>query len=154
MKSPFKYGFATCTLAYLLASLLAFVLFSTLFRGSYEPLVDIRGMLGFSTLGLSEFSWWNDLYYLAPTVPWITSSLVLAVLLYRIDGGLGRRLLFSGLSIFAYYSAMCLVFMLHGLILGWGDVAYHLIWLWPVFGFSVGVAASALVKKVFRPVAQ
>jgi len=150
MGRPFKYGFATCALAYLLASLLAFVLFSTLFRGSYEPLLDTRGMLGFLTLGLSEFSWWNDFYYLAPTVPWITSSLVLAVLLYRIDGGSGRRLLFSGLSIFAYYSAMCLVFMLHGLIFGWGDVAYHLISLWPTFGFFVGVAASTVVEKVFR----
>ena len=43
MKKSFKYGFTTCTLAYLLVVIPLLVLFSTLFRGSYEPVVDIRG---------------------------------------------------------------------------------------------------------------
>jgi hypothetical protein len=73
------------------------------------------------------------------------------MLLYRSGGGYGRRLIFSGLSFFVYYFAMLLLFMVHGIFWGWGDVAYHLIWLWPIFGFFVGVAASTLVEKVFRP---
>lgn len=151
MKKSLRYGFTTCTLAYLLASVPVFVLFAALFRGLYEPLVDTRGMLYFLTLGLSDFSWWDNFYYLALIVPWIASSLALTLLVYRCDGGLGRRLLFSGLSIFVYYFAMWLTFMIHGLIFGWGDVAYYLIWLWPIFGFCVGIAASAIVEKAFRP---
>jgi hypothetical protein len=108
-------------------------------------------MLHFLTLGLSDFSWWDNFYYLALLVPLISSFLVLTMLLYRIGGGSGRRLMFSGLSIFLYYFAMWLAFMVHGLIVGWGDVDYALIWLWPILGFFVGVFASAIVEKVFRP---
>jgi len=149
MQRPFNHGLLTCAVAYFLALLLAFVLFSTLFRGSYESIVDTRGMLGFLTLGLSDFSWWNNFYYLALLVPWISSFLVLTMLLYRFGGGSGKRLIFSGLSIFVYYSAMWLVFMVYGIFFGWGDMAYDLIWLWPICGFLVGVAASAIVEKVF-----
>ena len=151
MQSPIKYSFVTCAVAYLLVSLLAFVLFSTLFHGAYESIIDNRGMLGFLTLGLSDFSWWGNCYYLALPVPWITSSLVLIVLLYGIGGRSTRRLIFSGLSIFVYYAAMWLVFMVYGIFFGWGDMAYDLIWLWPICGFFVGVAVSAIVEKVFRP---
>ena len=151
MKKSLKYGFTTCTLAYLLASVPVFVLFATLFRGLSEPIVDIRGMLHFLILGLSDFSLWDNFYYLAPIVPWIASSCVLALSIYRFDGGSGRRLIFSGLSIFIYYFAMWLAFMIHGLIFQWGDVAYDIIWLWPVFGFCTGIAASAIVEKVFGP---
>ena len=149
MKKSLRYSFITCTLGYLLASLLAFVLFSTLFHGSYESVVDTRGLLGFLTLGLSDFSWWDNFYYLALLVPWISSSLMLTMFLYRIGGGQARRLIFPGISISAYYFAMWLVFIVHGLITGWGDMAYNLLWLWPVLGFCAGITASAIVEKVF-----
>ncbi len=151
LKKSFKYGFVTCTFAYLLALVLGLVFFATLFRGLSEPIVDIKGMLGFLTLGLSDLSWWNNFYYLALLVPWISSFLVLTMLLYRIGGGSGKRLIFSGLSIFTYYFAMWLVFMIHSIIVGRGDVGYALIWLWPVLGFCVGISASAIVEKLFGP---
>ena len=151
MKRSFKYGFTTCTLAYLLASVPGFVLFATLSRGLSEPIVDARGMLYFLTLGLSDFSLWDNFYYLAPIVPWIASSCVLALSIYRFDGGSGRRVILSAFSIFVYYFAMYLVFMVHGVLFGWGDMAYNLIWLWPICGFGVGGAASAIVEIVVKP---
>jgi len=157
MKKSFKYGFTTCTLAYLLIVIPLLVLFATLFRGSYSPIVNVRGMLSFLTLMLSdflyyggEFSWWGDFYYLAPLVPWLASSCVLTLLIYRFNGGARRRVLFSGFSIFVYYFAMWLVFIIHGLIYGWGDIAYDLIWLWPLFGFGFGYAAATLVERIRR----
>lgn len=147
----FKYGCFTCAVAYILALLPAFVLFSTLFRGSYESVVDARGMLGFLTLGLSDFSCCDKFYYLTVLVPWITSSLVLALLHYHIGGRYGMRLILSGLSVFLYYFTMWLGLIISGIFLGWGDIAYDLIWLWPIGGFLTGVAASAIVEKVFRP---
>jgi len=111
-------------------------------------------MLDFLTLGLSAFSWWGNFYYLAQLVPWVASSLILAVLFYCFGNGLGRRFPFSGLSISLYYLVMWLTFMSEGYIIGWGDLAYNLIWLWPIVGFLVGIAASAIVEKVFSPRAE
>jgi len=71
MIKGFKYGFTTCTLAYLLIAISFLVLFATLFRGSQEPIVDIESTLSAFTLMLSEFSWWGDFYYLDILVPWL-----------------------------------------------------------------------------------
>jgi len=150
MKKSFKYSFTICTLAYLLVVIPLLVLFSTLFRGSYAPIVNVRGMLELLTLMLSEFPWWGDFYYLAFLVPWLASSCVLALLIYRFNGGARRRALFSGFSIFVYYFAMWLVILIYGLIYGWGDIAYDLIWLWPLFGFGFGYAAATIVERVRR----
>ena len=143
MKKSFKYGFTTCTLAYLLVAIPLLVLFATLFRGSY-------GMLSILTLMLSEFPWWGDFYYLAFLVPWLASSCVLALLIYRFNGGARRRVLFSGFSIFVYYFAMWLVIIIYGLIYGWGDIAYDLFWLWSLFGFGFGYAAATIVERIHR----
>lgn len=145
MKKSFKYGFTTCTLAYLLVVIPLLVLFATLFRVSYEPISSIL------TLMLSQFSWWGDFYYLAFLVPWLASSCVLTLLIYRFDGGGRKRALFSGFSMFIYYFAMWLVFLIHGLIYGWGDIAYDLIWLWPLCGFGLGYAAATIVERVLKP---
>ena len=150
MKKSFKYGFTTCTLAYLLVVIPLLVLCATLFRGSYAPIVNVRGMLELLTLMLSEFPWWGDFYYLAFLVPWLASSCVLTLLIYRFNGGARRRVLFSGFSIFVYYFAMWLVILIYGLIYGWGDIAYELIWLWPLFGFGFGYAAAIIVERVPR----
>jgi len=149
MGKTVRYAFFTCTLAYLLIVIPLLVLFATLFRGSYEPIVDIRGMLELLTLMLSGIL--GDFYYLAFLVPWLASSCVLTLLIYLFKGGARRRLLFSGFSIFVYYFAVCLVFLIHGLIYGWGDIAYGLIWLWPLFGFGFGYLAAAIVEKALKP---
>ena len=151
MKNSFKYGFTTCTLAYLLVVIPLLVLFSTLFRGSYAPIVNVRGMLELLTLMLSEFPWWGDFYYLAFLVPWLASSCVLTLLIYRFNGGARRRVLFSGFSIFVYYFAVWLFILIYSLIYGWGDIAYHLFWLWPLFGFGFGYAAATIVERVLKP---
>jgi hypothetical protein len=100
---------------------------------------------------LSDFPWWGNAYYLAFLIPWLASCGILAVLLHNFNGEVKKRKIFAGLSIFIYYFAMFLVFIIHGLIYGWGDIAYELIWLWSLGGFGVGVAAARLVERLFKP---
>jgi len=150
MKRALKYGFTTCTFAYFFAVIALLVLFATLFRGSYDPIVDIESMLSFLTLMLSEFSWWGDFYYLAFLIPWLTSCFVLTLFIYRLNGGARTRALFTGFSIFIYYFAMWLVFLVHGLLYGWGDIGYDIIWLWPVCSFGFGYAAAIIVEKALK----
>ena len=151
MGKAFKYGFTACTLAYLLGATTLLILFTTLFRGSYEFIVDIKGLLSTLTLMLSEFSWWGDFYYLTFLVPWLASSCMLTLLIYRSNEGARRRALFSGLGMFAYYFAMCLVFLIYGVLHGWGDITYDLIWIWPLFGFGFGYVAASIVERVLKP---
>ena len=150
MKQAFKYSIFTCTLAYFLIAIPIFIIFSTLFRGSYEPIVDAAGFLSFLTLMLSEFSWWGEFYYLAFLIPWLTSTCILALLISYFNKGLRSRTLLTGLSIFIYYFAMLLVFIIQGFISGWGDIAYNLIWIWLVGGFIFGYVAALVVEKVFK----
>ncbi|MFC2005243.1 hypothetical protein ACFLUY_03355 [Chloroflexota bacterium] len=76
---------------------------------------------------------------------------MLTLLVYRFNGGARRRSLFTGFGIFIYYFAMCLVFLIHGVIYGWGDIAYGLIWLWPLCGFGFGYVAASIVERVLKP---
>jgi hypothetical protein len=103
------------------------------------------------TLALSEFPWWGGYYYLSILVPWLGSSLLLVIMLYLFDKDAGRRRLLGGLSLFAYFFSMLLMFIVKGLISGWGDIAYYLMWLWPVGGFGLGYLAVFLVEKVHEP---
>ena len=150
IKQNFKYSFVTCTLAYFLIAIPIFILSATLFRGSYEPAIDIRAFMGFLTFMLSDFSWWGELYYLAFLVPWLTSICLLTLLMNRFNKGIRSRALLSGFSVFIYYFAMVLVFIVHGLIYGWGELAYDLIWIWPVGGFIFAYAAALMVEKGFK----
>jgi len=143
MKKSFKYGFTTCTLAYFLVAVSLFILETLWWRGlSAEPLIWVPSLMGVITLCLSEFSWWGDFYYLAPLVPWLASSCVLALLIYRFNGGARRRALFSGFSIFVYYFAMWLAYR--------GDAGHFVIFLWPLFGFGFGYAAATIVERIRR----
>lgn len=151
MKKSFKYPFFNCTVAYFLAAILPAVFSATWGRGLSEPIINARGMLSALTLMLSDFPWWGDFYYLAFLVPWLASSCMLTLLIYRFNGGARRRALFTGFSIFVYYFAMWLVFIIHSLIYGWGDIAYHLIWLWPLCGFGFGYAAATIVERISKP---
>ena len=150
MKIALKYGFTTCTFAYLLVVIALLVLFATVFRGSHETIVDIKSMLSFLTLMLSEFSWWGDYYYLAFLVPWLTSCFVLTLFLYRFDGGTRTRALFTGFSMFIYYFVTWLSFLIYGLLSEWGDIGYDIIWLWPVCSFGFGYLVSIIVERAFK----
>ena len=127
------------------------MLFATLFRGSQEPIVDIESTLSAFTLMLSEFSWWGDFYYLAFLVPWLASCCMLTFLVYRFNDGARKRALFAGFSILIYYCTVWLFFLVHGLTHGWGDIAYDLFWLWPLFGFGFGYVAATVVERVSKP---
>ena len=151
MKKALGYSFSSCTLAHLSSGILLLVFFATLLRGSYEPIVDIENMSSVLTLMLSEFSWWGDLYWLALPVPWLASCCLATVLIYCFRGGARRRALLVGFSIFAYYFAMWIVFVIHGLIYGWGDIAYDLIWLWLLCAFGFGYAAATIAERVLSP---
>jgi len=151
MGKIFKWAFFTCTLAYFLAAIPLAAFFATWGRGLSEPIINARGMLSALTLMLSDFPWWGDFYYLAFLMPWLASSCVLTLLIYLFNGGARRRALFTGFSIFVYYFAMWLVFIIHSLIYGWGDIAYDLIWLWPLFGFGFGYAAATIVERISKP---
>lgn len=150
MKKALRYGFITCTLAYLLIAIVLLVLFGTLFRGSYEGIVDIRGMVSALTLMLSEFPWWGGFYYFAFLVPWLTSCSVLTLLIYFFNGGARKRALFTGFSMLTYYFAVWLVFMVNALVYGWGDIAYNVIWVWPLCGFVFGYAAATIVQTALK----
>ena len=150
MKKAFKYSFITCTLAYILIALPRLILFATLFRGLNEPIVDTVGFISSLTLMLSAFSWWGEFYYLAFLVPWLASTCILALLMNRFNRGLRSRALLSGFSVFIYYFAMLLVFIIRGLLFGWGDMAYELIWIWPVSGFIFAYVAALVVEKGFK----
>lgn len=150
MEKTFKYAFFTCALAYFLAAIPLVVFFATWGRSSSETIIAVKGVLIALTLMLSEYPWWGDFYYLAFLVPWLASSCVLILLIYGCNGGARRRALFTGCSMFIYYFAMWLVFLIHGLIYGWGDIAYDLIWLWPLWGFGFGYTAATIAERVHR----
>jgi len=151
ISKTFRYAFLTCTLAYLIAAVLLFI-FSVGQTGWNR--IDSNTVMTLTsglTLALSEFQWWGSFYYLAILVPWIGSSLVLVILLYLVSAGFRLRRLLGGLSVFAYYLAMFLAFIIHGLTSGWGDVGYYLLWLWPVAGFGLGYLAATIAEKILKP---
>ena len=146
-----KYAFFTCTFAYLLAVTLLFIFFAEQAGWSRIDNGIVTSSLSGLTLALSEFEWWGDFYYLAFLVPWLSSSLVMIFLMQQFKGGAGQRRIFGGLSIFAYYFVMFMVFIIRGLAFGWGDIGYDLLWLWPVVGFGLGYLAAIMAEKLLKP---
>ena len=147
MKKSFKYAFLTCTLAYVIGAVLLFIFFVVESRsGDYI----VRDLMTGLTLMLSEFQWWGDFYYLAVLVPWLGSSLVMALLMIWLNRGAGHRRLLGGFSIFAYYLAMILVFIIYGLVDGWGDIGYQLFPIWLIIGFGLGYLAATIAEKIVR----
>lgn len=142
MKKPIIYSMVTCTLAYILIAIPIFAFLATFGYG------DDRGfsILVYLTL-ISSLRWWGDLYYLALPVPWLVSCCLLALLIFRFNGGSIRRKLFSGLSIFAYYFAVWILAIILFLIDGTG---YDYIVLWPIFGFGFGYAAALIVEETLK----
>jgi hypothetical protein len=151
MSKKLKYAFFTGTIAYAIAALLLFIFFAAQ-TGWGRSVNDIGlSLVSGLTLSLSEFGWWGDYYYLAFLVPWLGSTLVMALLLLWLKDRAVRRYLAGGLSVFIYYIAMFLAFTIHGLARGWGDVGYAFLPVWAVVGFGVGYASAAIVEKILKP---
>ena len=143
-----KYAFLTCTLTYAIGALLLFI-FSVAQTGWSRIDSDTGTCLASGlTLALSEFQWWGDFWYLAVLVPWLGSSLLMVLLMTRFNYGAGRRWLLGGTSIFTYYLVMILVFIIHGLIEGWGDIGYGLFPLWLIIGFGLGYLSAVITDKM------
>ena len=147
MGKTIRYAFLTCTLAYVLAAILLVIFFAV--EGINVEYM-IKDLLTALTLALSEFTWWGNLFYIAFIVPWLASSLVLVLFIHRFNGGAKRRRLLGGLSVFAYYFAMVLVFIIHGLVRGWGDVGYQFFPIWLIVGFGLGYLAATIVERIFK----
>jgi len=150
MMKIFKYAFLTCTIAYFIAAVLLFIF--SIGQTGWSRIDNDAGtfLLSILTLALSEFQWWGDFWYLAVLVPWLGSSLVMVLLMIWLNKGAGHRRLLGGFSIFAYYLAMILVFIIHGLIDGWGDIGYEFFPLWPLGGFVLGCLSAWIADKIIK----
>ncbi len=155
MRKILKYAFLTCTIAYVIIGVLLFILGYSLTGWSRIDSDVWVFLLGSVTLVLSEFQFWGDLSYLAILVPWLGSSLVLALLIYRFDKTLKRRRLLAGISIGIYYLVMMLVFVFGKIATSWGhidinpgDAAYALFLIWPLGGFGLGYLSALITDKI------
>jgi hypothetical protein len=152
-----KYALVTGTIAYLMVGVLLF-LFGISQTGWSRIDSDAGIFMADSlTFMLSEFQGWGDFWYLAVLVPWLGSSLVLALLMHWLGREAKRRRLFGGASIAAYYVVMLLVFAIGKLVTSWGhidvnpgDVAYLLFLIWPIAGFGLGYAAATIADKIIE----
>ena len=155
MTRNLKLAFLTSTLTYgIAAAILAIFFAASGFSGGYFGRDLVTGL----TLMLSEFQWWVEVYYLAFIIPWLGSTLVLALLLYWFNGGTRRRRLFGGLSIFIYYFAIWLSLIIEELIRYGGGIrgdtgllSYIMFLIWPVVGFGLGYLSAIIVERVLKP---
>ena len=148
MINNFRYAFLTSTVAYIIIAVV-FVIIGGVGQGwdEYAGTTIVAGI----TLGLSEFGWWGDFYYLAVIVPWAGSTLVTALLMLRLNSRTGSRYLAGALGVFIYYIAMFLVYIGGGLAHGWGDIGYAFLPAWAVLGAVVGYIAAAVAEAALKP---
>ncbi len=147
MAKIIRYSFLTSTLAYSMAAILLFIFSIAQTGWSRIDSNTVNILLSGLTLGLSEFQWWGDVYYLTFLIPWLAASLVMVLLMLWLNKGAGQRRLLGGFSIFAYYLAMFLVFLINGLIRGWGDIGYLFLPVWMIAGFILGYLAVVIIEK-------
>ena len=108
------------------------------------------------TLGLSGFDWLGDFYTIAVLVPWLSSTLVLVLLLHFFHGRAPRRRLFAGLSICIYYFANWLSLIIEKIVLYGGirgDIdytGYLTLLIWPIAGFGLGYLSAIIVEKLIK----
>jgi hypothetical protein len=123
---------------------------------------NVTFMMDIVTLGLYGYTFWGSLQYLAILVPWLGSSLALALLLLmRPVRTSGRRWQLGGFSLALYYVVILLVLGIGKLILNWGNIEVHpgdfvyvLLIIWPIGGFVVGYISAAITDKIVKlPVA-
>jgi hypothetical protein len=158
------YALLTCFIGYLIAAVVMFLISLTQSGWSQIGSNNVTFMMDIVTLGLYGYTFWGGLGYLAVLVPWLGSSLALALalLLMRPARTAGRRWQLGGFSLALYYVVILLVLGLGKLILNWGnlevhpgDFVYVLLIIWPIGGFVVGYISAAITDKIVKlPVAE
>jgi hypothetical protein len=152
-----RYSLLTCTLAYFIAAVLLFLFSAIQFGFNGIDRSTDRLLVSLLTLVLSEFQGWHDFWYLSVLVPWLGSSLLLTLLTKRYAGKTGRRRLWGGVSVGAYYVILLLVFAIGRLIASWGridinpgDLLYLILLLWPLGGFGLGYLSAIITDKIVK----
>jgi hypothetical protein len=155
MRKRIIYALLTCFIAYLLAAVAMFIFSISQTDWSRIDSDTARLMMNMVTLGLADYPWWGDFWYLAVLVPWLGSSLVLALLLQRFAKTVGRRWFSGGLSVMLYYIIVLLVFAIGKLIAFWGnieahpgDFVYALLIIWPIGGFVLGYFSALIADRI------
>ncbi|MFH1647152.1 MAG: hypothetical protein ABID71_05675 [Chloroflexota bacterium] len=155
MGKTIRYAFITATLAYLAAAVLLTVFY--LEQTGWSRIDNETGTFLISglTLGLSELKWWGHFYPLAVLVPWLGSTLVLALLVRYLDGSVPRRRIFGGVSISVYYLANWLSLIIEELVKYGGTIqsdmgysGYLTLFIWPAAGFGLGYLAAMIAGKI------
>ncbi len=151
-----RYSLLTCFIAYLLGAIALFF-FQVSDLGWHGIDDEAAGFIAnILTLGFADYPGWGNLWYLSVLVPWLGSSLVLALFLtWR--GTDKQRWLWGGLSVAIYYIVRLLVFAIGKLIAFWGnidvhpgDLAYALLLIWPAGGFLLGCLASTISDTIIK----
>jgi hypothetical protein len=157
MRKKIVYALLTCFIAYLIAVVVTFLISLTQSGWSQVGSNNVTFTMDIVTLGLYGYTFWGGLRYLAILVPWLGSSLVLALLLTRHVRTAGRRWQLGGFSLALYYVVMLLVLGIGKLVTNWGNIAVHpgdfiyaLLILWPIAGFVVGYISAAITDQIFR----
>jgi hypothetical protein len=157
MQKKILYALLTCFTAYLIALVVMFLI--SLTQSGWSQIGDdnVTFMMDLTTLGLYGYSFWGSLGGLAILVPWLGSSLALALLLQRFNATTGKRWQMGGASLAAYYAVMLLVLLIRNLVTNWGnievhpsDFAYALLVVWPLGGFVVGYISAAITDKIVK----
>ena len=158
MINNIKYALLASFIAYLLATVAMF--FFSLSQSGWTRVNgdNVKFMMDMVTLGLSNYTWWGAVWYLAALVPWLFSSLVLALALKLVTKAAGRRATWSGLSVAIYYAVVLLVFAIGKLVAFWGnidvhpgDLVYAVLIVWPIGGFIVGYFAATITDRIMKP---
>ena len=151
-----KYSLLTCFIAYLLGAIALFI-FNITDMGWHGLDTEAAGfVLNMLTLGFADYPGWGDLWYLSALLPWLGSSLVLALFLTW-QGKNRWRWFWTGLSVASYYFVRLLVFAIGKLIAFWGnidihpgDFAYVLLLIWPAGGFILGYIAATIADRIIK----
>jgi hypothetical protein len=152
-----KYALVTCLIAYILVAIVMFLFAVSQTGWTKVDDESPKFIVDMLTLGLSNYTWWGEFWYLAALVPWLGSSLVLGLALKRFARTAGRRALWGGLSVAIYYIVVLVVFGLGKLITNWGnievhpgDFAYALLVIWPIGGYVVGYLVAMITEKIVK----
>ena len=156
MVKTIKYSLVTCFIAYVMGAIALFIFNMSELGWSGIDKQGAGFIVNMLTLGFADYPGWGDLWYLAVLVPWLGSSLVLALFLtWR--GKDKWRWLWGGLSVAIYYIVRLLVFAIGKLIVFWGnidvhpgDFAYALLLIWPAGGFILGYLAATITDRIIK----
>lgn len=157
MGKKIEYALLTCFIAYLIAAVATFLFSITQSGWSQIGNDNVTFMMNLVVLGLSDYPWWGGFWYLAVLVPWLGSSLALALLLIRPARTAGRRWQWSGFSVALYYVVILLVLGIGKLIAFWGNIEVHpgdfiyaLLIVWPIGGFVLGYISATITDKIIK----